>query len=371
MKVKVSSVTGLWSYAMTFLPADIESLGRSNGIHRLREFRSVADLLRVMLAWAQPGSSFQTAAAWAGSSGIATISAEALFYRLRQSERFLEAVMASMLVNWRSLRTSRRLLLVDATVLTGPGSNGTDWRLHMLYDPRRAVPCGVDLTDAGGAETFARHDLHPGDLVLADRGYGHFRGFICALAKGADVLVRIEPGQMKIFHLNGERTHLNLLAEDVPVTGATDFEVVWHGPDKDCRRLRLIGVRTSENKVCWLGTNLDANELPSADAAELYGTRWQIELMFKRMKTLLNLDELRSREGPTTKAFVYAKLITAFLALRLNDASEDFSPYGYPVHAASQVPKPLERIQFRYPEHHGRRARIRKVDRKSQPALCT
>ena len=352
----------LWDYASTFLPSDLELLGRANGIVRLREFRSVSSMLRVMLAWSQPGSSFQTAASWAKSSGIAQITAEALFYRVRQSEGFLEAVMGKMLSGWREISCGRRLMIVDATVLTGPGSQGSDWRVHMLYDPCRAVPCGVRISDHRLGETFAHHDLRGGDLVLGDRGYGHFRGFVSALAKGADVLVRVEANQMKVYDLDGERTYLEILAGQIPKTGSLDFELVWHGPDKDCRKVRIIGTRTAKGEVCWLATNLSAGGLSNTAAAELYRVRWQIELLFKRMKSLLEMDDLRSREGPTAKAFILAKLITAFLALRLSDKSEAFSPYGYEIRNVRPRAEPLEGVQIRTRRHGRRDSRHRKMD---------
>jgi hypothetical protein len=269
--------------------------------------------------------------------------------------------MGSMLSQWRSVETKRRLLVVDATVLTGPGSKGVDFRAHVLYDPYRAIPCGVDVTTAKGGETFARHNLRPGDLVIGDRGYGHFRGFIAALRMKADVLVRVEPGQMKLTTLTGERTHLKELAQEVPVTGSESFDLVWHGPERDCRKVRIIGTRTQKGEVCWLATNLNSKELPSARAAELYGIRWQIELLFKRLKSLLDLDELRSREGPTAKAFIYAKLITAFLALRFSDNAEAFSPYGYDVTNVPQEQEPLERVSASHQRRRGSNPWAKKV----------
>lgn len=336
----------LWAYALTFLPSDLEDLGRRHGVERLRGFSSVGDLVRVILAWCQPGSSFRTTSAWARSSGIAKLSAESLFYRVSQSEGLLEAIMGRMLESWRGLKSSRRLMLVDATVLSGPASSGTNWRVHMLYDPCRAVPCGVQVTDWSEGETLSRHNLMPGDLVIADRGYGHFRGFLGALSKGADVLVRVEPCQMKLTGMDGKRVSLKALESQVPQTGSESFELVWNGPDRDCRKVRLVGTRTKTCQVCWLATNLDQDALASSQAAELYRVRWQIELLFKRLKGLLDLDELRSREGPSVKAFIYAKLITAFLALRLCDESGAFSPYGYDIGNSSPA-QPLAGVQVR------------------------
>jgi len=61
----------------------------------------------------------------------------------------------------------------------------------------------------------------------------------------------------------------------------------------------------------------------------LYRLRWQIELLFKRLKSLLHLDTLPSRQGPTAKSWMLARLIAAALAQRLVQPSGPLSPWGY------------------------------------------
>jgi hypothetical protein len=329
----------LWNYASSFLPPDLDRLALESGaLRRCRRVGNASELLRLLLCCVQPGGSFRTASAWCDAAGLGKLSAEGLFYRMKISEEFLSSVLGSLVLNWRDISCQRRLVIVDATVLSGLASRGTDWRLHALYDPLRAVPCGFCLTDASQGESLALHDLRKGDLALADRGYGHFRGFRSALEKGADVLVRLVPAQMKLTDLEGTPVHLSGLAGQVPSAGCASFDLVWHGPDGDCMKVRIIGADRKGQEPCWLATNLGKEELPDAEAASLYGCRWQIELLFKRLKSLLKLGDLRSREGPTVKAFIYAKLITAVLALRLADPGEAFSPYGYAIHAPKAQP---------------------------------
>jgi hypothetical protein len=57
--------------------------------------------------------------------------------------------------------------------------------------------------------------------------------------------------------------------------------------------------------------------MPAIGILGLYRLRWQIELLFKRLKSLLHLDALPSREGPTAKSWMLARLIAAALAQRL------------------------------------------------------
>jgi hypothetical protein len=71
---------------------------------------------------------------------------------------------------------------------------------------------------------------------------------------------------------------------------------------------------------------LTSEELSVEEARSLYSARWQIELFFKRLKSLLDLDELPTRDGPTARPWIWAKLVLAALAVVMTD--ERFSPWG-------------------------------------------
>jgi hypothetical protein len=53
------------------------------------------------------------------------------------------------------------------------------------------------------------------------------------------------------------------------------------------------------------------------------------ELLSKRLKLLLHLDTLPSREGPTAKSWMLARLMAAGLAQRLCSLLARFPPWGY------------------------------------------
>jgi IS4 transposase len=46
---------------------------------------------------------------------------------------------------------------------------------------------------------------------------------------------------------------------------------------------------------------------------ELYRFRWQVELDFKRLKSLLQLGNLTARDPPLARTFLYSKLLAALL----------------------------------------------------------
>jgi len=67
---------------------------------------------------------------------------------------------------------------------------------------------------------------------------------------------------------------------------------------------------------------------PDEAVMRLYRIRWQIELLFKRLKSLAWLDELPApHKGPTAMSWLAARLLAAALVEALNDmANRSFSP---------------------------------------------
>src|SRR5450432_2568022 len=70
-----------------------------------------------------------------------------------------------------------------------------------------------------------------------------------------------------------------------------------------------------------LATSLPEGEFPGAEVLAVYRLRWQIELAFKRLKSLLHIGKLRTRTEAGTRCWLYAHLIVARLG---DDLSQDF-----------------------------------------------
>ncbi len=80
--------------------------------------------------------------------------------------------------------------------------------------------------------------------------------------------------------------------------------------------------------------------LPDSFSAEVvleyYRRRWQIELAFKRMKSLAGLGHLPKKDPASARAWLYGKLLVSLLAEHLMQTAKGFSPWGYQLQAATQ-----------------------------------
>src|ERR1700687_3033958 len=74
--------------------------------------------------------------------------------------------------------------------------------------------------------------------------------------------------------------------------------------------------------------SLPAAAFPPADILALYRFRWQIELAFKRFKSLAGLDMLPAKKPELARAWIYARLIVAIIAEQIAGQVPDSSPSG-------------------------------------------
>ena len=78
-------------------------------------------------------------------------------------------------------------------LLRQPGGTGDDWRLHLAYDFTAGRLGQVRVTDRYGGERLAPFALRPGDIAVADNGYGYRASVAAAAAQRADVVLASPP----------------------------------------------------------------------------------------------------------------------------------------------------------------------------------
>jgi hypothetical protein len=334
-----------WEYVRTLLPSDLEESARkNNALLRCRNVPDATALIRMALAYAVSDLSLKDVAAWASALDVAQITGPGLFYRLREAEGWLEHVLGRVLAEQAPQAAGGwPVRVVDATVINGPGKKPVQWRAHVQIDPATGGFSAVELTDDSGGEKLSRHHFRTGEVVLGDRAYATARGVHAVRQAEAHVIARFNPGNLRTYDLHQKRVYLAAKEARVPNVGEVEYTLLIPVPPQPTRShkswdlakavawipARAIAARTRAGEVIWILTTLHASQLPATAVMGLYRLRWQIELLFKRLKSLLHLDTLPSREGPTAKSWMLARLIAAGLAQRLVQPSGPLSPWGY------------------------------------------
>lgn len=329
--------TDLWPYVCEHLSDIEESARQYSAILRCRNIGPVA-LLRVALAYAVSDMSLKDVAAWASALEITRISGPGLHYRIRKSEAWFQSLLIQVLETTEPTPgTGLVVRIMDATVIVGPGSQGMSWRAHVSLDPDTGRILSVEITDTKGGESFCRYKASPNILDVGDRGYCAARGIYSRVSGGGHVLVRVNHHSIKICDLTKQKISLVSYFQSIDEDQMKEWNVLIPVPADHVKKYwnekkakawvkgRIIAFRR-KGEVHSLFTDLTPEKLSAPHAKRLYRVRWQIELAFKRLKSQLDLGELRTRSGPTARSWILLKFLAAALAQKMLSPNEPFFP---------------------------------------------
>ena len=360
-----------WEILRDWLPEDLHQ--RAVAHRFFRRARGLTDAecwLRLILMHVAGGLSLEQTVMRARELGLAQISAVALFKRLRGAGEWLRDLCQHLLAE-QQRRLGQcawpgryRVRAVDATDVEEPGHTGTSWRIHYSIGLPALVCDHYELTDQSGGEKLGRFEFHPGELVLADRGYSHRGGAAQVLDSGAALLMRWNPAVFPVKAKGGRDFDLLGQLRQLPGREAREWRIQFEQQNK-IYPLRLCAIRKSRvaaerarrkvlEKARTNGTqaqkqplelaeyilvltSLPQAEFSASQVLQLYRCRWQVELAFKRLKSLLSAGHVPKTDDRSARAWMQAKILTSLLLERLLIEAKIFSPWEYSL----RDPEPL------------------------------
>jgi len=353
-----------WAVIESLLPEGWQEKCKELKAYQLkRAFDGPGSLLRTLLIHCAQGHSYRVTAALAEEGEIATLSDVALTKRLRLGSDWLRWLSNGVAQRWfprqdpRDCAANLCVKVADATTVQEPGSKGTSWRIHYSLELSSLHCNEITITGKERGESFKNFTVEEGDLWIGDRGYGKPAGIDHVISGGGDVLVRIGWNSLKLCDEQGQNFDLLKQLRLLGLHEVGDWRVfIAHG--KDLIAGRICAVRKSvaaanrerkrilkENSKKGRQTNpktLEAagytivfttldQSIPAETVLTIYRARWQIELTFKRLKSLLGLGHLHNQNSESAKAWLYGKLLAACLIEALAVVAERFFPWGYPL----------------------------------------
>jgi hypothetical protein len=353
-----------WKTLVSYLPEDYEALARE---HRLLNTQwpnarvtDASTLLRFILLHAGADLPLRQTVATIAKSGGPKVTQVWLHHKMRRARPYLGALVGRLLAGSADEATPERwagyeVVCLDGSTVTGPGAEGTEARLHAVVRLHDLRICDVHVTSESEGETLRRFIWQPGQLVIVDRGYANPPGVAWVVDHQADVLVRVNRSSLPMYEEDGPRIDVLEWCRQLPGHRTSERAVELHHqgptgtgrkrhlagrlvavrlPDKEADEARLRvsrehGEATTDEQLEAAGYVILFTTAPTALSAarcvEAYRLRWQIELQWKRWKSLCHFDKLPNYRDDTILSWLTAKVLLGILLDRIGSATLDNS----------------------------------------------
>ena len=354
-----------WALLVGLLPMGWEQQAVLSGAsERLRGFPTTANLLRTLLLHVGKGYSLRETVVRAKAGGLADVSDVALMKRLRKAEGWLRGLCVSLLEEggWEVPADVRgyNVRALDGTLIKEPGRVGSLWRVHYSIRIPSLVCDHFEVSSVKGSgtgESLGRFVAGAGDLVLADRGFCRGSGIETLHRQGAAVMVRLNTSTLPLLTENGTRFRLVEQIATLREAGQEREWPVWIAGTNGRIAGRLCVIRKSEEaaerarrqikrkaqqggpqprpetlryaEYVMVFTTVPASDFDTGEVLEWYRARWQIELVFKRLKSLAELGVLPKHDDQSARAWLYGKLLVVLMGQKLERLGREISPWGY------------------------------------------
>ena len=314
----------------------------TGAIVRKRDVKNPDDLMMLDLFHLMTGCSLVEICTIASLAQIGEISDVAFMKRFRNCNEWfkwiIDKTVSDGLIEYELPKAldKYRILAVDASDVKEKGRSGRIYRLHFALDIKKMHAALYNITTNSTGEKLSNFELSKGDLVLGDRAYGSANGVMHCRSCEADFVLRIRSNSPKMYDDQGNQ--INMLdrisnaeigefscyvkagAEQLPV------RVCFKKKSEEAIKASKKRLKKSEykhqmkfsdeakafNEYIVVITSL-GEELSPSEVLDAYRYRWQVELYFKRLKSILDYGELPKKTEDSIFAWLNGKLMIALL----------------------------------------------------------
>lgn len=369
-----------WDDFLKCLPPNWRDIvSASNVLKGQRKDKEPETLMHVLMLHLFCGYSLRETSAVSSAAGIASLSDVALLKRLRKSKPMFQALCSEMFgaVSHNDDFAGFNIRLIDGTILKEPGQFGTQWRMHYSFSVPGMFCDAFELTQAKGegtGEGLEKFSVNPNDVFVADRGFCRF-GCFDHVAKGDGYsCIRWNSRSLPLYNEDGSSFDVNSFLKSMQREGMCAEDTVYIQGNRPGEKLkcRICAIKKNEDAAAQARKELRQNSsrrgtTPTAltimvcdfiilittlpddafslrEVLELYRIRWQVELVFKRFKSILKIGAIPKYSEESTEAWIYGKMFVALLIERLSSRLGAFSPWRAVVYSRD-TKKFMERIQ--------------------------
>lgn len=306
-----------------------------------RNIRNVEDLLKLILLYLTSGKSYGMTAAMTQLSLGFKMTKNGVYERIQRCGDWLSWMCenicrnAGLIVEKPEWLANYRVCLVDATKVSLKGSKKADWCLNYMLDLFRLDTIEMHLKSGEYGETLLNFDkMGMGDIIVGDRMYGTSTSIEYAILKGADYCLRLRSKAFNLYDENGERIILEDKLSDMESCSYRDLRLfrksmnsfvpirlcVYRKSEEESNK-SLIRIKRSNSKK-MRGKVSKLQEFYSnyviistslyfevENIVAIYRLRWEIEILFKRLKSIFGYDEIPTKNACASRSWLNGKLL--------------------------------------------------------------
>jgi hypothetical protein len=316
-------------------------------IKRKREFQSGSDLMLIWLFHLINGCSRREVRTAAKELHIGDFSDVAFMKKFGKCGEWFREINAELsecsVAGYQkpSYLEKNRVLGADASDILSNGSKTQKYRLHYAIDIFKMCCVKNKVTTQNIGETLKNFAFAKGDLVIADRIYGTVNGIAHCIKSGADFILRLRTNCFAFYDENHSR--VDIIKAFTELKGEECADVFGFVKDADTKTfipVRICAKRKSEdaivqsreklkrrainkqhklqpkteifNDYILVVTSLPCDISPT-DILETYRYRWQIEMYFKRLKSILGIGDMPKKHETSSRAWIDGKIMVSLL----------------------------------------------------------
>ena len=332
---------------LEMLPEGYEEAARKTGAYtRKREIETVYDLLMLIFLYVAHGLSHLEVSVYAKMKGIAHISDVAFMKRFAKCGELIEWLLENLNPQATAHYTKPSkfekydIKALDASVVTSGGKIRISHRLHFAIDIFLLKSDQYKITAQKIGESLTNFVVKSTDLFLGDRAYGTKTSMEHCLENEGNFIFRIRRNAFDIFDKKGNKIDLIKKLKSIKKNKTLSLRCFFlssageHVPIRICAMIKPKDVIENPeddtdlmNNFIVLVTSIIDTHISAKDILGLYRLRWQIELYFKRLKSLMGFGDIPNKTEAHIKIWLNAKLAVAIM-LEIMTAQVDFSPSG-------------------------------------------
>ena len=273
------------------------------------------------------------------------------------------------------LERFRDVLIADATIVSlyqdaadvyaATGEDQAELKLHLIESLSTGLPTRLRTTDG---TTHERSQLPTGEwvadaLILLDLGFYDFwlfdridqngGWFVSRVKDNAnfEIVEELRTWRGNSIPLEGESLQAvldDLQRQEIDIRITLSFDRKRGSGASATRTFRLIGLRNEETDEYHLYlTNLGKEDYSAPDIAQLYRARWEVELLFKELKSRFGLDEINTTDAYIIEALVIMAAISLMMSRVIVDELRSLEARQREAEAAADADESASRLPRR------------------------